>query len=81
MKNKYKITTMLIALFMIFLSFPTFAIGDNEGVKRVISKEFIPDEGKLKRVISKTFLTCSEKITYAKSWIGEFMPSFSSIKS
>ena len=50
-------------------------------VKRVISKEFIQDEGKLKRVISKTFLTCSEKISYAKSWIKKFIPSFISLKS
>ena len=45
-------------------------------IKRVISKTFIQDLGKLKRVILKTFLDCSERLSYAKSWIQKFIPSF-----
>lgn len=44
-------------------------------VKRAISKEFIKNPGKLRRIISKKFLECSQKLTYAKSWIKKFLPS------
>jgi len=44
-------------------------------VKRVISKTFIKNIGKLKRIISMTFLECSKKLGYAKSWIKKFIPS------
>lgn len=44
-------------------------------IKRVISKEFIKNPGKLKRIISKSFLEFSEKLSYAKSWIKKFVPS------
>jgi len=50
-------------------------------IKRAISKEFILNPGKLKRIITNTFLGCSEKLSYAKSWIKKFIPSFISLKS
>ena len=50
-------------------------------IKRVISKEFIKNPGKLKRIISKSFLEFSEKLSYAKSWIKKFVPSLISLNS
>ena len=45
-------------------------------IKRVISKTFIKNLDKLKRVISKGFLKYSKKLSYSKSWIRKFTPSF-----
>jgi transposase len=45
-------------------------------IKRAISKDFIKNPGKLRRIISRVFLECSEKLSYAKSWIKNFIPSF-----
>lgn len=45
-------------------------------VKRAISVEFIKNPGKLMRIIKNTFLECAQKISYSKSWIKNFHPSF-----
>lgn len=50
-------------------------------VKRAISKEFIKNPGKLKRIIKNTFLMLAQKLSYSKSWIKKFHPSFISHKS
>lgn len=47
-------------------------------VKRAVSCEFIKNPGKLKRIIKNTFLKCAVKLSYSKSWITNFHPSFNS---
>ena len=42
-------------------------------IKREISKKFIKNLNQMKRVISNKFLECSEKLSYAKSWIHKFL--------
>jgi putative transposase len=47
-------------------------------VKRAVSSKFIKNPGKLKRIIKSTFLQCALKLSYSKSWIKNFHPSFNS---
>jgi transposase len=50
-------------------------------VKRAVSAEFIKNPDKLKRIIKNTFLMCAHRLSYSKSWIKNFHPSFISHKN
>ena len=44
-----------------------------KSIKKIISKEFIIDQGHMKRIILDAFLNFSSKLSFARRWIEKFM--------